>query len=580
MLDASGRFPVGADRRVASVSPPLDSGTAFTLRAWLPTSLAGVGPFGWFAANIVVVALYFALGLIVSWFFASYGLFPAPIWLPASLAVVAAMIGNIWLLPGIFLGSFLTNEVLFAPPLHVTAIISLTNALGPVAGALLLHRLRPERGLFTSFAGVMAFLLATTLVNPAISAFGGAVAISIGQNATLSSFYAVWVNWLLTDSGGTLYLAPAVILWLGLEQDNRWRETGWTPSQREIIVWAVIALAAFALFLTPPLKGFDIRAAFPFLLVVPISWIALRMSQRAAYTLVSLVAIVATVGTVAGYGPFQGSILANPLQLVGTLVVVLAMNVLTIVALVNERREAQIANEVKSRFLANASHELRTPLNAIIGFSQMINHEVFGPIANKRYAEYASHIQTSGEQLLALIDDLLDLSKIEAGRVEIREEDVPLKDAVTQAIELIEVQASAKSIPIRVDLKCPEAILKADKTALRQILLNLLSNAVKFTPGYGKIGVTAKLGPEGELVIDVTDTGIGIADSDLERVFSPFERARESIDGKFEGTGLGLAISRGLVALHGGTITLSSVLGQGTTATVTLPPDRVHAKSA
>ena len=406
-LDASSGFPVGADRRVASVAPSMGGGTAFTLRAWLPASLVGVGPFGWFVANAVVVALYFALGLIVNWFFASYGLFPAPIWLPSSLAVVAAMIGNIWLLPGIFLGSFLTNEVLFSPPLHVTAIISLTNALGPVAGALLLHRLRPERGLFTSFAGVISFLLATTFVNPAISAFGGAVAISIGQDTTFASFYAIWVNWLLTDSGGTLYLAPAVILWLGLEQDSRGRDAEWKPSQGEITVWAIIALAAFALFLTPPLKGFDIRAAFPFLLVVPISWIALRMSLRAAYTLVSLVAIVATVGTVAGYGPFQSTGLANPLQLVGTLVVLLAMNVLTIVALVNERREAQIANEVKSRFLANASHELRTPLNAIIGFSQMINHEVFGPIANKRYAEYAAHIQTSGEQLLALIDDLL-----------------------------------------------------------------------------------------------------------------------------------------------------------------------------
>ncbi|MBI3709124.1 MAG: MASE1 domain-containing protein, partial [Proteobacteria bacterium] len=509
---------------------------------WEPPLIAGRGLLAWIGANLVATALYFLLGMVVNQFFAAYGLFPAPIWLPAGVAVVAAMVGRARMLPGIFLGSFLTNALLFAPPLHVTAIISTTNALGPVLGAIVLLRFRPRSGLFTSFAGVIAFLVCTTFLSPAISATGGAVAMAIGQPFDPTQFYSIWVSWWLTDGGGTLYLAPALILWLGLERESETRLSGVQQGfgRRDLVVWALIAVACLVLFLTPPLRGSYIRSAFPFLLVVPLSWIALRMSLRSAYTLVSLVAIVATAGTVAGYGPFQDHALANPLQLVATLVVLLAMNVLTIVALVSERYEAENANKVKAMFLAKTSHELRTPLNAIIGFSSLLDTQALGPHASQyKYGEYARLIQSSGEHLLALINDLLDMSKFEAGRIDLRDEHMSLTAAIEDAVTLIEIQAQAKSISVCANTACDDLMIEADAKALRQILLNLLSNAVKFTPEGGKVDITASLGDDGEVLIRVSDTGIGIPADALERVFMPFERAHRDAARGIEGTGLG-----------------------------------------
>ncbi|HKR20675.1 MAG TPA: ATP-binding protein [Stellaceae bacterium] len=542
---------------------------------WRLAAIEERGLAGWLVANVVVAALYFLLGIAVARFFATYGLFPAPIWLPASIAMVAAMVGGPRLFPGIFLGSLLTNDLLFAPAFYITVVISITNGLGPVIGAVVLRRLRPRGGLFTSFAGVLAFLVCTTFLNPAITATGGGIAETLGH-PDLSLFYSICVNWWLSDSGGTLYLAPALILWLGLEQEPELQMAGALGgfSRRDLAVWGWIALVSVILFLTPPLRGTYIRSAFPFLLVVPLSWIALRMSLRSAYTLVSLVAIVATAGTVAGFGPFQNHALANPLQLVGTLVVLLAMNVLTIVALMSERREAENANKVKSMFLAKTSHELRTPLNAIIGFSSLINAPAREPLSEKKYGDYARLIQSSGEHLLALIDDLLEMAKIEAGRLELREERMALATAVEDAVALIAIPAEAKSIKIATG-GLNDLIVNADPKVVRQILLNLLSNAVKFTPEGGEIGVTVTLDEHGDVAIRVSDTGVGIPADSIERVFHPFERVRGDANRKIEGTGLGLSITRGLVRLHDGEITLQSRVGEGTIVTVVLPAERI-----
>jgi len=543
----------------------------------MPEWLAAAGAAVWCAANIATSIAYFALGFVVSRFFAAYGLFPAPIWLPAGLATVAAMAGGIRMLPGIFLGSFLANALLFAPPLHVTSIISLSNALGPVTGALLLRKLRPDRGLFTSFAGVIAFIVCTTFISPAISAGGGTIGMAIGSPIDPMELYSRWVNWWLTDSGGTLYLAPALILWLGLEKEHGAPVDSIKQlfSRRDLAVWAWVATVSIVLFLTPPLRGSYIRAAFPFLLVVPLSWIALRMSLRYAYSLVTLVSIAATAGTVAGYGPFQNHGLANPLQLVGVLVVLLAMNVLTIVALVSERADAQDANRVKSMFLANTSHELRTPLNAIIGFASLIADLAPRGVSADRLVDYADTITASGEHLLALINDLLDMSKIEAGRFELKEEAVSVPSAINDLIGLLQLQADTKGVKLLFDSKRTNAVIKADPKALRQILLNLLSNAVKFTNEGGRVAVTIDSGAGGALQIRIADNGIGIAAAEIDRVFRPFERVQTDLARKIEGTGLGLSIAQGLIALHGGNIVLESSVGEGTTATVSIPVGRV-----
>ncbi len=528
------------------------------------------GPLSWVGANLVTTAAYFALGLVVDWFLSEYGLFPAPIWLPASVATVAAMAGGLRVFPGIFLGSVLANILLFKAPVEEVLVISFTNAAGPMIGALTLRRLRPSKGLFTSFAGVIGFLICTTFLSPAISSFGGAVGTALGKPFDAAQFYSTWVNWWLTDGGGTLYLTPALILWLGLEREDGAAKR--TLQRRDFAIWAWVATVSVVLFLTPPLRGTYIRSAVPFLLVVPLSWIALRMSLRSAYSLVTLVAIAATAGTVAGFGPFQNDGLVNPLQLVGVLVFLLAMNVLTIVSLFSEREDAQNANKVKSMFLATTSHELRTPLNAIIGYSSLIEHQAARGGETGKLVEYAKNIGVSGEHLLALINDLLDMSKIEAGRFDLDEEAISLTKAIEEAIEILRLQADAKSIDLAFTSTCGDVIIAADRRACHQILLNLLSNAIKFTPDKGMVGVSLTRDEGDGLTIRVLDTGIGIPADALERVFRPFERAHA---GNAEGTGLGLSITRGLVVLHGGTITLTSTVGAGTEAVVTLPASRV-----
>jgi signal transduction histidine kinase len=537
---------------------------------WLPRSFESGGNWMWLFGNLAVAAGYFALALIVSRFFAAYGLFPAPIWLPASVAMVAALAGGLGAAPGIYAGAFVANFVLFEPPIAEAAAIAATNTAGPLLGAALLRRWHPRKGLFDSFAGVVAFLASTTLVAPAITALGGAAALTIGKPFDGALFYEIWLGWWLSDSGGTLFLAAAAILWLGLERDQRGPAERLAP--RELFVWTGVAVLTVLLFLTRELPGSAIKWAFPFLLVVPIAWVALRMSLRAALTLVSLVAIIASAGTVAGVGPFQTGA-GNSLQLVGVLVVLLAMTVLTIVALVAERRSAEAASKVKSMFLATASHELRTPLNTIIGLSSLMGEG--RAQQSGKVAEYARDIERSGEHLLELIDDLLDLSKIEAGRFDLRESVLDVGELLQSAVSFVAAEARKREIALEADTAAAAGLF-ADRKALLQVLLNLLSNAIKFTPAGGEVRLTAARAADGGLSMTVVDSGIGIDAVALERVFMPFERVRDGGARDVPGTGLGLAIARGLAELHGGALTIESEPGRGTRATLRLPPGRVR----
>jgi signal transduction histidine kinase len=224
-------------------------------------------------------------------------------------------------------------------------------------------------------------------------------------------------------------------------------------------------------------------------------------------------------------------------------------------------------------FLATTSHELRSPLNAILGFSSLLDAGI-GVAAEDKRNEYARLIHTAGERLLALINSLLDLSKIEAGRFVLDERQVPLAEAVEEAATLLSLQARNKDVALTWRVPAEIAAVAADPQALNRILVNLISNAVKFTPAGGSVEVSAGLGAQGDLLLQVRDSGVGIPSEALERVFAPFERLNRGTD-QPEGTGLGLSITRGLAELHGGTVTLARNDRQGTTATVTLPSSRV-----
>jgi len=237
------------------------------------------------------------------------------------------------------------------------------------------------------------------------------------------------------------------------------------------------------------------------------------------------------------------------------------------------KQEAETANETKSEFLANMSHELRTPLNAIIGFSEIIKGAMFGPLENK-YQDYANDINASGEHLLGIIADILDLSKVETGELDIEEEEVDVVEAVAACKMMEGSRAEQAAVTLTTDMAADLPPLHADPLRLKQILLNLISNAIKFTPKGGKITVTGGTNGNGGVVLAVEDTGVGIARGDISKVLEKFGQVRDRHTHAHEGAGLGLVISKSLMELHDGKLEIESEVGKGTTVTVTFPPQR------
>ncbi|HXL85018.1 MAG TPA: ATP-binding protein [Casimicrobiaceae bacterium] len=235
----------------------------------------------------------------------------------------------------------------------------------------------------------------------------------------------------------------------------------------------------------------------------------------------------------------------------------------------DKSRQLEVANKHKSEFLANMSHELRTPLNAIIGFSEVLLEKMFGEI-NAKQQDYLSDIHSSGRHLLALINDILDLSKIEAGRMELEPSDFDVPTALQNAMTLVRERAQRHGIALSLDIDPAVGELRADERKFKQILVNLLSNAVKFTPDGGRVALRARP-VECGLEVSVSDTGIGIAPEDQEKVFEEFRQVGGDYKTKQEGTGLGLALARRFVELHGGVISVQSELGKGATFTFTIP---------
>jgi two-component system cell cycle sensor histidine kinase PleC len=225
--------------------------------------------------------------------------------------------------------------------------------------------------------------------------------------------------------------------------------------------------------------------------------------------------------------------------------------------------------------LANVSHELRTPLNAILGFTEMIRQEIVGPIGEPRYLDYASDVSSSGQHLLELINDILDLSKIESGEIELRESELEIMANVQWSLMLFGDRSSEAGVKLEADIPANIPGLWADQRMLRQMLTNLISNAIKFSHKGDLVTVAAAIRDDGSLLLSVADTGIGIAGADLPKALSTFGQIDGDLDRRYEGTGLGLPLVRMLSAAHGGGLEIDSEVGVGTTATIWFPADRV-----
>jgi signal transduction histidine kinase len=238
------------------------------------------------------------------------------------------------------------------------------------------------------------------------------------------------------------------------------------------------------------------------------------------------------------------------------------------------RDAAEHANQAKSQILTNMSHELRTPLNAIIGFAEVIRDAMLEPVA-ARYREYARNIHSSGHHLLGLINDVLDLAKIDTGRMDLNEEEVDVSRLIATCLPLMAERAKKGGVELVVPPAPNLPPIRVDRLRLKQVVLNLMSNAIKFTPSGGKVTLAALPTADGGLTIKVADTGIGIRAEEIPRALEPFQQVEQNLSRRFEGSGLGLPLAKQLVELHGGTLTIMSELGKGTTVFISLPPDRV-----
>ena len=238
------------------------------------------------------------------------------------------------------------------------------------------------------------------------------------------------------------------------------------------------------------------------------------------------------------------------------------------------RRAAESASRSKSRFLATMSHELRTPLNAVIGFSDLMQNESLGAIHPPKYKEYAQDIHTSAQNLLTVINDILDMAKIEDGKMTLFEEAIDLDEQIGSAMRFVAERARANGIALTKDIAAPPPRLFADQRLIRHMLLNLLSNAVKFTPPSGRVSVTVRRLPEGGLEMAVTDTGIGMSAEHIEVALTPFGQVANEYTRKHDGTGLGLPLVKNLAELHGAGFRIDSALGAGTSVVITFPPSR------
>jgi len=247
-------------------------------------------------------------------------------------------------------------------------------------------------------------------------------------------------------------------------------------------------------------------------------------------------------------------------------------------ALLRDRDNAEAASRIKSAFVASMSHELRTPLNAILGFSEMLERGYWGAV-NAKQKEYLADIRHSAAHQLALVNDLLDLERIEAGMTELVEERVLLREELDKSLKLIEERARAANLTLTID--APEEItIQADRRRVRQIMINLLSNAVKFTPPGGRVTVEASASPQSGLSFTVMNSGVRLSDADIRRILKPFQQIDTGIAYAYEGTGLGLPISKGLAELHGGSLEIVNRRNEGTAVIVRFPANRVLDRSA
>ena len=500
----------------------------------------------------------------------------SPVWPPSGFAVAALLLWGGWLWPGIAVGAFAANYA-SGEQIWVAALVAIGNTLEAVVGTHLLRSRFEFNNRLERVRDVLALLFCSAIVSTMIAATIGSASLCMGGITHWSAYHYVWVTWWVGDGMGILVIAPVLLVWLqgGLRISLSQQLEGGA------LLLVLLSLTVLTLSLAPSHRSAALHYfEFPILL-----WAALRFDQRGATLAILIIASISAVLTIQGTGPFGLYGAAINLRLLQAFVLALAVTGLVIGAITAERRRlteelvsardsAVDASKAKSLFLANMSHELRTPLTAVIGYVEMLEegiHEL-PPAAIDRDL---GSIKSAATHLLSLINDILDLSKIEAGKLMMYPEKVDLETLLNEVVDTVKPLAAKNENSFELSTALDKHLdFVADSVRLRQILFNLLSNASKFTH-TGSITLHAThcaVGEDTWLQFCVSDTGIGMTEEQISKLFQKFQQLDPSFTRRYGGTGLGLAISRYLAETMGGHLSVESEAGKGSTFKLILPP--------
>jgi len=515
-----------------------------------------------------------------------------PVWPPTGISLAAFLLLGYWVWPAIFLGAFTVN-VTTVGSIASSLGIATGNTLEGLVGAFLVNHFANGRKLFGQQGDTLRFVLLAALLSTTVSATFGVTSLSLGGYADWERYSEIWMTWWLGDAVGALIVTPAIILWASEPALNwgrsRLLEIGLSITLLCFVTWIVFQSSQAMTGPNYPLA---------FLTLSILIWVAVRLGPRETVTAILLCAGIAIWGTLRGSGPFARINQHESLLLLQAFIAVIAVTALVLAVGVAERRRAeqeldelnqslerriqdrtstlqatveqlQEFDRLKSAFVGVVSHELRTPLTSIMSLSENLLGELAGPL-NEKQKHYASRIQFNADRLTRMLNELLNLSKIEAGKMELHPMVLSLQDLLDDLVEAFQPFAQRKSIIM--DVGSMESIpkVRADRDKLYEVLANLLENAIKFTPSGGSVHIGAQIWDDRHIKMNVSDTGRGISEEHLPRIFDKFYRVQPD-SGHATGSGLGLAIAKGLVELHGGTLAVESAPGKGSHFSFTLP---------
>ena len=528
------------------------------------------------AGKIFVIAGLYVLAARVGLKLDAIAGFATLVWPPSGIALAAILLGGYALWPGVFIGALVAN-ILTGAPLLTAAGIGIGNTLEPLLAAYALMRLIDFHLAIDRVQDAIGLILLSAGISTLVSATIGVATLYLSGITQRGQVMEAWRAWWLGDAIGALLVAPPILVWSARPA---------FPSKQRLVEAVLLTIGAIvtsaAIFSNPATAvGGPLSRAyvlFPFLI-----WAAIRFGQQGAVSTSFIVSIIAVLGTATGRGPFVEQTLHGSLLGLQTFMGVTAATFLIFGASISERekaahdlkvahRIAAAANEAKAEFLAVMSHELRTPLNAIAGYAELLAEGVPGSL-NPGQKEAVARILRSEQHLLGLIEDVLSFVKVEAGSTRIEPRQLRICEELDGLVTIVEPELRRKRLELAREPCDPELEVHADPLKLRQILLNIIGNAMKFTPAGGSIRLAAAAAGDraGNVVVTVSDTGIGVPSEKLMQIFEPFFQVDTGTTREYPGVGLGLAIARDLARVMGGDIYFDSTVGRGSVVSVVLP---------